>query len=106
MDRRVRFVSASGPRRTIAALGGLYVALALSLAVVLLLGNADGSEVVGRFVMVAAPGLALLVGSRRVREMDLHPDAAPRIVIWTAGGIGVMGISRKRLRLRRLKAAA
>jgi signal transduction histidine kinase len=90
MDVSTRLVSFIGEGRTIAALGGLYVALASVFAALLLMTQATLFEVVGRFFMVGVIGAVLIYGGYRLPDMELHPDTYLRVVAWTFGGFGIM----------------
>jgi len=90
MSRWYRFISRIGALRVISVLGGLYIGIAVALAVFPLMTSAGLAEVIGRFAMVGVPGTVLLYGGYRVPKMDLHPDVYPRIVVWVFGGFGAM----------------
>jgi len=85
-----RLVTTVGAARTIGAVGGLYILLAVSLAV---MEPSAGRSLEGAILWVvlpATPGALLLYGGYRLTTADLQPAVYPRIVAWTAGGWAVM----------------
>jgi signal transduction histidine kinase len=85
-----RLAGSVGARRTVTALGGLYVALAGALLLRLLLANDVAGEHVGRLAIIGTFGGVLLYGGRRMRQMNIRPDVYPQVVRYTLGGFAVM----------------
>ena len=77
-----RITSLVGSARAIAALGGLYLALAVG-------GTVTAGGPLGPLSM-AVPGVVLLYAGVRLPATDLHRAAYPRIVAWIIGGTGAM----------------
>lgn len=90
MSTLVRAVSVIGGRRVVVALGGLYVALALGLAV---MQRPGGRPLMGILILsglVGGPGLLLLYCGIRLPTTDIHPDLYATVSAWSLIGIGVI----------------
>ncbi|WP_255171072.1 sensor histidine kinase [Natrononativus amylolyticus] len=90
MDRRIPSVSAATARRTILALGLLYVALAVARAVVQVVNAAPIASILTISGVIGVPGLVLLVGGYRLSEMDIRPEFYQTVARWCLGGLGVI----------------
>lgn len=76
--------------RLLSAAGGLFVALAVSRAVLILAAGGSLAALLIDFVLVAGPGFTLLYVRYRVLRTAISADLYPRVTGWCLGGIGVM----------------
>lgn len=90
MSRWDGVTSTVGADRLIAALGGLYVVLAVVHAIGIAARGSTYIGIISSLLLVAGPGLLILYGGYRLPTTDLHPDTYPRIVAWLLGGFGLL----------------
>lgn len=74
----------------IVALGGGYVALAAGRAFGQFAGDAPPGGTAIQALLIAAPGVVLVVGGARLPRIDISPDLYPRIAGWCGGGFCLM----------------
>ena len=89
MADRNRIASVIDGRRTIEAVGGLYVALGFVWAFALADGNSTLGELIV-FVLIAGPGLTLLYAGYRLPQFDVRAEFYSTVATWCLGGLGVM----------------
>ncbi|QLG50498.1 ATP-binding protein [Natrinema halophilum] len=90
MARLRRFTPDIGGRFPLLALGGLYIALALGLAFHEVTAGSTAFNEAITFVLIAVPGVVLLVGGHRLPRTDIRPVFYSTITKWSFGGLGAM----------------
>lgn len=90
MARLARFISTVGPLRTIRALGGLLVILAVGRFVPVGAVGVPLAERLVDFILIGGPGIALLYAGYWLPRSQLRPDVYPRVAMWCLGGLGGM----------------
>ena len=71
--------------RVTGALGGLVLALGLGQVMLVISEGGGFFEALVYGFLIGVPGIALLYGSYRLPQTDLHPDGYPRIAGWSLG---------------------
>ena len=85
-----RFASAGVSRWTIVALGGVYVALAVGWAFVLITAGTPTVSVLILSLMIGGPGFILLYGGYRLPRIDVHPAFYTTVARRCLSGLGVI----------------
>jgi signal transduction histidine kinase len=86
----MRFVSRTGGRIVILALGGLYVALAIGRALLRSIEGTTIGIVFSNSVLIVLPGLVLLYFGYRLPRANVKPELYPAIASWCLAGASVM----------------
>ena len=90
MSLRDDSLSPVGGRRTIIALGALYIALAAGLPFSPVLQDQPLQVNLVIAILSGVPGFVLLYGGYRLPRTGLRPELYPAIVRWCLGGVGVV----------------
>ena len=90
MDAWKRAENANGSQYTIAALGALYITLAIGWAYVEITGGTAVSNALFLSFFIAGPGVILLYGGYLLPRTDIDPQFYPTITRWCLGAILVM----------------
>ncbi|MDQ2049628.1 ATP-binding protein [Natronolimnohabitans sp. A-GB9] len=90
MVARNRLRSPTGARRAIGVLGGLYIALAVGLALVQLRQGTPLGNVVIVTLLIVIPGFGLSYGSQWLSRSDIDPEFYPTVFRWCLGGFGAI----------------
>lgn len=80
------------PRWThfIAALGGLFIALAAGQVILVVSSGGTIGEALVDAILIGLPGIVLTFGGFWLPQTDLHSDGYPRVASWSLGGAGLM----------------
>ena len=84
-----RSLSAVGGRRTIEAVGGLYVALALGWVFTRDPGSRSLDELIV-FTLIVGPGVVVLYGGYRLPQFGVRAEFYPTVAGWCLGGLAGM----------------
>ncbi|QLD90471.1 histidine kinase [Natronomonas salina] len=90
MARGNRFVSASGARRIVEAVGVAYLILAAGWLLAPIPLDTTLVDDLVEFLLILATGCVLLYGGYRLPWFDVRPQFYPTVAKWTLGGIGVL----------------
>ncbi|MDF9744176.1 ATP-binding protein [Natrinema salsiterrestre] len=90
MIDRSRSVSVVGGRRSIIALGMIFVALAAVLSLVRVAAGTPFENVLIDLVLIAGPGIVLIYSAYRLPSFDIHAGFYGAIAVWCLSGLGVM----------------
>jgi len=82
-----RFLSNAGGRRTILALGALYVAFGVAWPLAQVRAGMPPREGLSIAVLTAGAGIALLYGGYRLPQTDVHPEFFATVAGWCLRGV-------------------